>query len=106
MAPRKSTAKHQKRKADNSGTRAAAKRARTANDDTTSSSMKEPSAAPSNSRRVPAMTEEEDTTSHVDDAIPISSDNESEAESSEAELGRSQIYVMSLTTRRNAVLSI
>jgi hypothetical protein len=38
------------------------------------------------------MTEDEDTTSHGDDAILISSD-ESEAESSEAELGRSNTYL-------------
>jgi hypothetical protein len=68
-----------------------------------SSSTKEPSAAPANSHCKPTTTEEEDTTSHVDDAIPVSSDNKSEAESSEAELGGSNVYI---AKRPNAVLSI
>jgi len=79
-----------KRKVSNDGIEVTAKHSKTPDSQASSSGSKESSAAPSSaavcSRRTTVMSEEEDAALHGDDAIYVSGD-ESEAESSEAELG-------------------
>jgi hypothetical protein len=78
-----------KRKVSNDGIEVTAKRSKTPDSQASSSGSKESSAAPSSAAvcsRHTVMSEEEDAALHGDDAIYVSGD-ESEAKSSEAELG-------------------
>jgi hypothetical protein len=79
-----------KRKVPNDTTETTAKRTKISDNHPSTSGSKEPSAppapAPVRSHRVTVMSEEEDAAMPGEDAIHISDGEESEAESSEAEL--------------------
>jgi hypothetical protein len=115
MAPRKPvTAKTQdkgkKRKADdNTSATQNPKHAKAATgDNATASTSKQPATCTQRQCQTTVMTEEEDAASHGDDAIHISSDEqpqESEAESSEAELGEQKLVEVTNTDKLTVLIS-